>query len=135
MRLLVSHDADVNARSSLTNVERQVTAEPRMQQRSARWAHAAAVCGSLGCLACARALVRGGAGVNLADRRPSRRSSWRASISASTLARLLVKEGAELNVWDTWGRSPLYSVVDMNTLPTGGRAVAVRHPMPRVPSS
>ena len=27
-----------------------------------------------------------------------------------------------MNKWDTWGRSPLYAAVDMNTLPTGGRA-------------
>jgi ankyrin repeat protein len=38
------------------------------------------------------------------------------------IAALLVKEGANVNKWDTWGRAPLYAAVDMNTLPTGGRA-------------
>ncbi len=38
------------------------------------------------------------------------------------IAALLVQKGANVNKWDTWGRSPIYAAVDMNTLPTGGRA-------------
>jgi ankyrin repeat protein len=38
------------------------------------------------------------------------------------VAALLVREGANVNKWDYWGRSPLYAAVDLNTLPTGGRA-------------
>jgi ankyrin repeat protein len=37
-------------------------------------------------------------------------------------AAFLVQHGADVNKWDVWGRSPLYAAVDMNTLPTGGRA-------------
>jgi ankyrin repeat protein len=37
------------------------------------------------------------------------------------LAAYLVDAGASLNVWDWWGRSPLYVAVDMNTLQAGGR--------------
>jgi ankyrin repeat protein len=33
----------------------------------------------------------------------------------------LVDAGAALDVWDWWGRSPLYVAVDMNTLKPGGR--------------
>jgi ankyrin len=75
-----------------------------------------------GCLECARALVRGGADVNLADPENITPLIMAGLNFGFDVGALLVKEGAELNVWDTWGRSPLYAVVDMNTLPTGGRA-------------
>ncbi len=34
-------------------------------------------------------------------------------------AALLVRRGADVNKWDTWGRAPLYAAVDVNTVPTG----------------
>jgi ankyrin repeat protein len=37
------------------------------------------------------------------------------------LAAYLIKAGANVNRWDMWGRSPLYSAVDLNTTPRGGR--------------
>ena len=37
-------------------------------------------------------------------------------------AAFLIDQGADVNRWDIWGRAPLYAAVDMNTLPTGGRA-------------
>ena len=36
-------------------------------------------------------------------------------------AAYLIKAGADVNRWDTWGRAPLYSAVDYNTTPRGGR--------------
>ena len=38
------------------------------------------------------------------------------------LAKYLIEAGANPNKWDWWGRTPLYSAVDLNTLPHGGRA-------------
>ena len=35
---------------------------------------------------------------------------------------MLIRAGADVDKWDSWGRSPLYAAVDVNTLPTGGRA-------------
>ncbi len=37
-------------------------------------------------------------------------------------AALLIRHGVEVDHWDTWGRSPLYAAVDVDTLPVGGRA-------------
>jgi ankyrin repeat protein len=34
---------------------------------------------------------------------------------------MLIEAGADVNKWDFWGRTPLYSAVDLNTLPRGGR--------------
>ncbi len=36
-------------------------------------------------------------------------------------ARVLIDAGADVNLWDWWGQTPLYMAVDMNTLPTGAR--------------
>src|SRR4029079_2495906 len=35
-------------------------------------------------------------------------------------AAYLIQAGATLDMWDWWGRRPLYIAVDMNTLPRGG---------------
>ncbi len=67
VHLLVKHGASVNERSSLTNVERQVTAEPRMQQRPPGGLTPLLYAARSGCLECAKALVRGGADINLPD--------------------------------------------------------------------
>ncbi|MEJ0037703.1 MAG: ankyrin repeat domain-containing protein [Gammaproteobacteria bacterium] len=122
VRLLVSHRAEVNARSSLTNFERQVTAEPRMQQRPSGGLTPLLYAARSGCLACAEELVRSGADINLPDPDGVTPLVMAGLNFGFDVGALLVKKGAELNVWDTWGRSPLYAVVDMNTLPTGGRA-------------
>ena len=37
------------------------------------------------------------------------------------LAKYLIEAGANPNKWDWWGRTPLYSAVDVNTMPHGGR--------------
>ncbi|MEJ1964870.1 MAG: ankyrin repeat domain-containing protein [Gammaproteobacteria bacterium] len=122
VRLLVKHGATVNERSLLTNVERQVTAEPRMQQRPPGGLTPLLFAARAGCLGCAQELVRGGADINMPDPEGIAPLIMAGLNLSFDVAAFLVKEGADLNVWDTWGRSPLYAVVDMNTVPTGGRA-------------
>ena len=36
-------------------------------------------------------------------------------------ARFLLERGADVNLWDFYGETPLYAAVDMNTLPKGRR--------------
>jgi ankyrin repeat protein len=38
------------------------------------------------------------------------------------LAKVLIDLGADVNKWDFFGDTPLYVAIDLNTLPTGGRA-------------
>jgi ankyrin repeat protein len=123
VRLLVKAGADANARSLENNFERQVTAEPRMQARPAGGMTPLLFAARRGCAECARILVEEGrADVNLTD--PERVTPL--LLAALNLnydtAALLLKLGADVNKWDTWGRSPLYAAVDTNTQPTGGRA-------------
>jgi ankyrin repeat protein len=122
VKLLVEHGAEVDARSTVNEWERQVTAEPRMQARPSGGFTALLYAARKGCVECAQILLKAGADKNLTD--PDGVTPLLlATINFSfDTAALLVKAGANVNKWDTWGRSPLYAAVDMNTLPTGGRA-------------
>ena len=122
VQLLVKHGADVNARSSINQWERQVTAEPRKQVRPPGGFTPLLYAARRGCAACAQTLLKAGADVNLTD--PERVTP----LLLATLnlrfdtAVVLMDHGADVNKWDTWGRAPLYAAIDVNTLPTGGRA-------------
>ncbi|MET0281332.1 MAG: ankyrin repeat domain-containing protein [Steroidobacteraceae bacterium] len=122
VQLLVKHGAQVDARSRVNEWERQVTAEPRQQQRPSGGFTPLLYAARRGCVECARILLKAGANVNLTD--PDRVSPLllaTMNLNFDTAA-LLIQHGADVNKWDTWGRSPIYAAVDVNTLPTGGRA-------------
>ncbi len=122
VKLLVKHGAELDARSKENNFERQITAEPRMQARPSGGFTPLLYAARRGCLECARILVKAGADVNLPDPdgvTPLLLATLNFSFDT---AALLIEQGADVNKWDLWGRSPLYAAVDMNTLPTGGRA-------------
>ncbi len=122
VKLLVAHGADVNARSRVNEWERQVTAEPRMQVRPSGGLTPLLYAARRGCAECASLLLKSGADVNLPD--PDGISPLLMSIMnfGFDTAVVLVRAGADVDKWDTWGRSPIYAAVDMNTVPTGGRA-------------
>jgi ankyrin repeat protein len=122
VRLLIKHHAAVNERSDLTNFERQVTSEPRMQARPSGGFTPLLYAARKGCLDCVKFLVAAGADVNLTDPdgvAPLLRATENLNFDISAF---LVQHGAEVDKWDRWGRSALYAAVDMNTLPVGGRA-------------
>jgi uncharacterized protein len=122
VKLLIQHRADVNARSNVNNWERQVTSEPRMQARPTGGFTPLLYAARKGCLECAQMLVKAGADKDMTD------PDGVTPLLLATLnfnfdvAAFLIEHGANVNKWDWWGRSPLYAVVDLNTLPTGGRA-------------
>jgi ankyrin repeat protein len=119
--LLLKHGAEVNARSAVREWARKVTAEPRAQNRPSGGWTALLLAAREGCAACAEALVKGGADIDLGD--PDNISPLlMATLNARfDTAAYLIKAGANVNKWDTWGRAPLYSTVDYNTTPRGGR--------------
>jgi ankyrin repeat protein len=121
VRLLLSHAAKVNARSTVNDWDRQVTAEPRAIYRPAGGLTPLLFAAREGCVACAAALVEGGADLEQAD--PEGISPLLMAILNARwdAAAFLIGKGAEPNTWDYWGRSALYAAVDLNTLPRGGR--------------
>ncbi len=121
VKLLVARGADVNARSTVREWDRRVTAEPRPQNRPLGGFTPLLLAAREGCAECARALVQGKADIDLAD--PDNISPLlMATLNGRfDVAAYLVKAGANVNKWDSWGRAPLYSAVDYNTTPRGGR--------------
>jgi ankyrin repeat protein len=121
VKTLVAAGADVNARATVNNWERQVTAEPRAIARPAGGLTPLLFAAREGCVECAKTLVEAGADLNLSD--PENISPLLMSVMNThfDLAAYLIKKGANPNKWDFWGRAPLYAAVDMNTLPRGGR--------------
>jgi uncharacterized protein len=135
VKLLVARGADVNARalvnptatalfSTATPAEwlSNVTTEPRATYRTPGGLTPLLYATREGCMECIRALVEGGANIDLQD--PEGVTPLVMAITNMHFdgAAYLIKKGANVDKWDWWGRSPLYSAVDVNTLPHGGRA-------------
>lgn len=118
---LIAHGADVNARSHVNDWDRQVTAEARAIARPAGGLTPLLYAARQGCVGCAKALVEGGADLNLAD--PESVSPLLLSILNMNfdVAAYLIQKGANVDKWDWWGQNPVYAAVDVNTIPHGGR--------------
>lgn len=124
VKLLVSKDADTNARTMLNDVQSQVSAEPRAQYRSYGGLTPLMYATREGCLECAKALIEGGAKIDMPD--PEGVTPLLLAITNFHFdtAKYLINAGANVDKWDWWGRSPLWCAVDLNTIPHGGRADA-----------
>ena len=121
VKLLVEHGADPDARSDTPTWDRQVSGEKRRLFRPFGGLTALLYAAREGCVECARALVEGGADIDLSGYRGITPVMMALDNYHFDLAAYLVEAGASLNVWDWWGRSPLYVAIDMHTLKGGGR--------------
>lgn len=119
--LLVANGAEVDARSTVNEWQRQVTGEPRRMYRPFGGITPLLFAAREGCLECARTLVEGGANINLTDPKGVTPLFLAIDNFHFDLAKYLIEAGANPNKWDWWGRTPLYSAVDVNTMPHGGR--------------
>jgi ankyrin repeat protein len=121
VQYLIAHGANVNARATVREWPRRVTAEPRPQNRPLGGLTPLLLAAREGCAGCAAALLAGHADIELAD--PEGITPLGLSILNAQFdtAAVLIKAGANVNTWDMWGRAPLYSAVDYNTTPRGGR--------------
>tara|TARA_R110000772_G_scaffold177254_2_gene288867 strand:+ start:842 stop:2350 length:1509 start_codon:yes stop_codon:yes gene_type:complete len=121
LKLLLEHGADPNARSSLNNWQRQVTAEPRLKVMPVGGLTPLLYAAREGCTLCTLYLIEAGADIQMTD--PEGISPLiMACLNAHwDSARLLLEAGAYIDKWDIYGRSPLYATVDYNTIPHGGR--------------
>jgi len=121
MRELLAHGAEVDAKSDTDLMTPLVSAEPRAQPRPPGGMTAMLFSAREGCLDCVQALAERGAKLDLPDPEgvtPLITALFNAHFD---VAKYLIDQGANVNRWDWWGRSPLYLAVDYNTLPHGGR--------------
>ena len=114
-RFLIGHKADVNARALANDWPSQMTGEPRNQYRPTGGLTPLLYAARSGCTDCVQALLDAGADVNKPN--PDGVTPLIVAIDnfAFDTAKLLFERGANPHVWDWWGRTALYTAIDMNT--------------------
>ncbi len=121
IKLLLDHHADVNAHGAIRDWQRRVTAEGRPKNENHGGFTPLIYAARIGCIECAKALLKGHADINLPD--PDGETALLLAIINMhfDFASYLIGAGADVNRWDFYGQTPLYATIDMATLPTGGR--------------
>jgi len=121
VRVLMKAKADPELRSKSNLGQRQVSAEPRAQQRPVGNMNALMYAARQGCALCAKHLIEGGANPSACD--PENTTALQYALLSLNFdtAKVIIEGGAEVNRWDWWGRSHLYVLADVSTLPKGGR--------------
>lgn len=121
IRLLVEAGAEVDARAAVREWARRVTSEPRPKGMNRGGFTPLLYAAREGCIECARALLEGGADIDLTD--PDQSTPLLVALMNLhfDFALFLIDQGADVDRWDLYGQTPLYVAVDMNTLPKGGR--------------
>lgn len=122
VKLLLSKDADVRPRALYTDWPSQVTSEPRVQYRSVGGLTALMYGIREGCYSCVTELVAAGANVNVPTPEGITPLMLALDNEHNEIAKFLMDKGAYLDVWDWWGRTPLWIAVDRK-VPPGGRPV------------
>ena len=122
VRVLIKGGADPEIRTPSNLGQRQVSSEPRAQQRPVGNMNALMYAARQGCALCVRYLLQGGADPSASD--PENTTALQYALLSMNFdaAKELILGGAEVNRWDWWGRSHLYALADVSTLPRGGRA-------------
>jgi ankyrin len=121
VKALVAAGANVNARSTVNAWRRQVTAEPRAIYRPAGGWSPLLYAAREGCAECIGTLAGAGADVNMPDPEGITPLLMAVMNEHFDTASELLAKGANPNMFDYWGRGPLYAAVDLNTIPRGGR--------------
>ena len=121
LSFLLSQGAEVDKRAIDRNWERRVTSEPRVKEMHTGGLTALLYAVRQNCLACVQELLAAGADINKPD--PDNISPLIMALlnMRFDIASYLVEQGAEVNQWDYWGRTPLYMAVDMNIVPLSER--------------
>jgi len=125
IKLLLASGADADARGAVRDWPRKVIKEPRPKDMNQGGFTPLLYAAREGCIECAKALVEGGANIDLPD--PHRVTPLVMALLNLhfDLAIYLVEMGADLDKWDLYGRSPLYMAADTSTLPVMGNGSMV----------
>ncbi|HEY6340063.1 MAG TPA: ankyrin repeat domain-containing protein [Bryobacteraceae bacterium] len=119
VKLLLSKDADVRPRALFSDWPSQVTSEPRAQYRSVGGLTALLYATRSGCYDCVEGLIAAGADVNAPTPEGITPLMIALDNEHNDIAKLFMDKGANLEVWDWWGRTALWIAVDRKTPPAG----------------
>ena len=112
VKLLLSKGANVKARAKYSDWPSQITSEPRAQYRPVGGLTPLLYAARGGCFECVEALVAAGADVNVPTPEGVTALIIALDNDHNDVAKFLLDHGANPNVWDWWGRTALYIVVD-----------------------
>ncbi len=128
MELLLAHGADVNARSAWRNWERHVTAESRAKRTNAGGLTPLLYAARENCLACVDVLLKHRVDIDLPD--PDGVAPVTIAIMNNNwdVARRLIEAGCDVNQWDMYGQSPLYSAITSGVDSPGNKIGATIDP-------
>jgi ankyrin len=121
IRLLLKAGAHVDERSTVRDWQRRVTAEGRPKDMYRGGLTPLLFAAREGCIDCLQALLDKGADIDLPDPDGATALVMALLNYHWDAAKFLIGAGADVNLWDLYGQSPLYVAVDMNTLPVGRR--------------
>src|SRR4051812_43744945 len=122
MRLLIAEGADVNARSIVRDYQRHVTAEGRPKNLDSGGLTPLLYAAREKCAAGGAVLLEHGADIDLPDPHGGAPPLLAIMNANWGLAPELIMSGADINQWDLFGESPLYTAVDLRSRLDGGRA-------------
>jgi ankyrin repeat protein len=112
VKLLLAKDADVRVRALYSDWPSQVTSEPRTQYRPVGGLTALLYAARSGCYECLEAMIASGADVNAPTPEGVTPLMTALDNEHNDVAKLLMDKGANIDVWDWWGRTALWIVVD-----------------------
>src|SRR4051812_1008597 len=125
-KLLAAGGADVNAIGMVHQWERKVLGEPRPKDMNKGGFTPLLYAARENCIECAKNLMAAKADPDLADPDGLTPLNMALLNMHFNFAAYMISAGADLDKWDIWGRSPVYMVADVSTLPMKGNgAVAV----------
>lgn len=120
VKLLLSKGADVKPRALFSDWPSQVTSEPRTQYRSVGGLTSLLYAARGGCYECVEDLIAAGADMNLPTPEGVTPLMTALDNEHNDVAKLLMDKGANLDVWDWWGRTALWIAVDRKPPAPGG---------------
>jgi ankyrin repeat protein len=121
VKFLVRSRAEVDARGMVRDWARKVTSEPREKDMDRGGFTPLLYSAREGCIECAKALLAGGADIDLQDPHDTTPLVLAILNSRFDMAKFLIEAGANIHIWDFVGVTPLYAAVDLNTVPRGLR--------------
>ena len=125
MELLISKGANINAASTDRNYQRHVTAEGRPKSLDSGGLTPLLYSIRENCMACIEVLLKHKADINLAD--PDMVSPLLVAIMNSNwdIAERLINAGADVNQWDIYGETPLFTIINLRNRADGGRGTSI----------
>jgi len=112
VKLLLAKGADFKPRALYSDWPSQITSEPRAQYRPVGGLTALQYAARDGCYECVDELLAAGADINYPTPEGVTPLMLALDNDHNEVAKLLLDRGANADLWDWWGRTPIYIAID-----------------------